>query len=94
MLLAIGGSMMVRDAARAADIAYGEYLAAECASCHAPAARADAIPRLGSLSYDYLVGALRAYRDGSRTDPAMQSVARSLSDAEIEALAAYFAGRS
>jgi cytochrome c553 len=78
----------------AADIAYGEYLAAECVGCHHPAARTDTIPQLGLLSYADLVGALRAYRDGSRPDPTMQSVARSLGDAEIEALAAYFSGGS
>jgi cytochrome c len=76
----------------AADAAYGEYLALECATCHG--ANADAsIPALGALRYEQMVMALKAYREGTRTNPVMQSVARSLGDAEIEALAAYLSAR-
>jgi cytochrome c553 len=48
---------------------------------------------LDALCYEQLIAALKAYRAGSRTNPVMQSVARSLDEAEIEALAAYFSGQ-
>lgn len=92
--LAASASLADRRPALAAEAAYGEYLAAECASCHRPGGEHGAIPPLQAVPYDTLVSALKDYRDGSRSNAAMQAVARSLGDAEIDALAAYFAGRS
>jgi cytochrome c len=91
MILLVVVSMIVCNPGLAADVAYGEYLASECVTCHG--ANADAsIPALDALRYGQLIAALKAYRAGSRTNPVMQSVARSLDDAAIEALAAYFSG--
>jgi cytochrome c len=90
--LLIIGTMIARNPALAADAAYGEYLASECVTCHG--ANADvSTPALDALRYEQLIAALKAYRSGSRTNPVMQSVARSLDDAAIEALAAYFSGQ-
>jgi cytochrome c len=76
--------------ALAADLAYGRYLASECVTCHRAEARG-AIPAIAGLPSEYFVHALRAYRSGRRANPAMESVARSLDDDQIAALAAYFA---
>jgi cytochrome c len=87
--LLLGGSVMADSPGFAADPVYGAYLAAECVACH----RADAvasIPPLQMRPYDDLVAALKEYRAGIRVNPAMQSVARALGDAEIESLATYF----
>jgi len=75
----------------AADLAYGEYLASECASCHRAAANDGAIPAIVGLPAQDFVNLLRDYRTGRRSNPVMQNVARSLDNAQIEALAAYFA---
>ena len=91
-LLVVCVTVVARDPGLAADAAYGEYLASECVTCHGAPANAS-IPALQALPYDELIAALKAYREGTRTNPVMQSVARSLSDAEIEALAAYFSGQ-
>lgn len=91
---AVGVMIVARGPGLAADAAYGEYLAEECATCHGADAADASIPPLPSLRYKELVAALKAYREGTRTNPVMQSVARSLGDAEIEALAAYFSGQS
>ena len=91
-LLVLGALTMACNPTLAADAAYGEYLAAECSACHRVDAASAAIPSLRFLSYEYLVAALRDYRDGTRANTTMQSIARSLGDAEIEALAAYFSG--
>ena len=91
--LLVIGAMIARDPGLAADAAYGEYLASECGACHG--ANADgAIPALQALRDEELIAALKAYREGTRTNAVMQSVARSLDDAAIEALAAYFSGQS
>lgn len=79
-------------AAAAPDPAYGEHLAAECVACHRPDGGAGAIPGIVGMPYDAIVRALLEYRDGTRDDPAMASVARGLGRQEIEALAAYFSG--
>lgn len=76
----------------AGDAAYGEYLAAECSACHRVDAASAAIPPLRFLSYEYLVAALEGYRNGTRTNAMMQSIARSLGDEEIKALATYYSG--
>jgi cytochrome c len=91
-LLVVGVTVVARDPGLAADAAYGEYLASECVTCHGAPANAS-IPALQALPYDELIAALKAYREGTRTNAVMQSVARSLGDAEIEALAAYFSGQ-
>ena len=77
-----------------ADIAYGEFLAAECASCHQGDDPNEKIPPLRLLSPERLAELLEQYREGKRDNAAMRAVAASLGQAEVEALAAYFAGRS
>ena len=73
----------------AGDLAYGEYLAGECVACHRVNSET-AIPPINSLPAPYFVEALREYRDGERDHELMRTVARSLGEAEMEALAAYF----
>jgi cytochrome c len=91
-LLVVGAAIIARNPSLAADAAYGEYLASECVTCHGAEANAS-IPALQALRHDELIAALKAYREGTRSNAVMQSVARSLGDAEIEALAAYYSGQ-
>lgn len=69
---------------------YGEYLSSQCSTCHRLDAFEGGIPPLGHLPRDYFVIAMKEYKSGRRLNPAMVSVANSLSDEEIEALAAYY----
>ena len=71
-------------------IEYGEYLSSQCSTCHRLDAFEGGIPPLGHLPRDYFVIAMREYKSGRRLNPAMVSVANSLTDEEIEALAAYY----
>lgn len=48
-------------------------------------------PTLAGQHEDYLVHALNQYRDGTRTDAVMSQMAISLSDADVELLARYYA---
>ena len=92
MILLVVVSMIVCDPGLGAPPAYGEYLASECVTCHG--ANADAsIPALDTLRYEQLISRPKGLQYW-RPDPARHAnIARSLDDAAIEALAAYFSGQ-
>ena len=73
-----------------ADVPYGDYLSAECTTCHTGRAEGGIPVILGMDSQIFVTGMLD-YRSGMRSHPVMEMVARRLGDAEIAALAAYFA---
>lgn len=74
------------------DVAYGAYLASECAACHLPGRdSASGVPAIDGLGRDEMIRALFQYRVGARPNQAMVTVAARLGDEEILALAAYFA---
>lgn len=82
LLAGIGG-------AAAQDMAYGAHLAAGCATCHRAGSGTQAIPALQGMTRESIVAAMQAYRNGSRHDLVMASVARSLDEAGIEAVATF-----
>ncbi len=69
---------------------YGEYLAAECTSCHRFDGTDVGIPAIVTWPEAEFVTALQGYRRGERNNAVMQNVARSLGDEEIAALAHFF----
>jgi cytochrome c len=75
----------------AADVEYGAYLAQECSSCHAKNSNNSGIPEIAGLPMDYFIQTLSWYKEGAREDATMQTIARSLDDEQISALAAYYA---
>jgi YVTN family beta-propeller protein len=70
----------------------GKAKSAVCASCHGEAgvSATDAFPNLAGQGYTYLVKQLTAFHDGTRKDPVMEPMAKSLSSADIADLAAYY----
>ncbi len=70
-----------------------EDLAKPCAACHGVDGNATAAiyPRLAGQYHDYLAQALKEYRSGTRQNAIMAGFARTLSDADIDALSRYFA---
>lgn len=74
----------------AGDVAYGTYLAAQCASCHGVQG---SLPSLDSLDVDTLAVVLEAYRSGERDNAIMQNIARNLGQRETAALKAHLAQR-
>jgi len=50
------------------------------------------VPKIGGQSPTYIASALKAYRTGERWHPSMRGIAASLSDKDIEDLAAYYGG--
>ena len=50
------------------------------------------VPMLGGQSAAYIVAALKAYRDGGRSNETMKAIAAGLSDEDMSDLAAYYSG--
>ena len=79
----------------AADLAAGEKLATErCAACHGKDGNTPidpSYPRLSGQHQDYLVHALRTYKQDERKHAIMGAQAKLLSRADIDNLAAYYA---
>jgi cytochrome c553 len=71
----------------------GRRKAQMCAACHGPLGLASApdAPHLAGQSEIYLSAQLRAYRSGTRRHEQMNVMARTLSDDDIAALAAWYA---
>ncbi|MDH5343886.1 MAG: hypothetical protein OEW79_13770, partial [Betaproteobacteria bacterium] len=69
-------------------------LAAKCDRCHGAAAETDlAIPKINGQDKDYLVMALRAYRDDRREVSAMHRMSLPYSDSIIESISLYYASK-
>jgi cytochrome c553 len=78
--------------AQAADPAAGRMKAAMCAACHGAQGIAVApdAPNLAGQPEMYLAEQLRAYKSGKRRHDVMTLMAKPLSDADIDNLAAWF----
>jgi cytochrome c553 len=79
----------------AGDPAAGKAAAAACAGCHGEngVSSNPANPSLAGQDAQYVAAALRAYKDGSRSDETMKGLAGSLDDAAIKSIAAYYAAQ-
>jgi cytochrome c553 len=72
-------------------VSYGRHLSSECTSCHRLDGVDNGIPSIIGMDAGEFVQTMGWYKDGSRPNPAMRSVAGSLDDQQTAALAAYFA---
>jgi cytochrome c553 len=92
LALALAGA-----AQAAGNAAAGKEKASQvCAGCHGPAGAKPTAPEnpiLAGQHYDYLVRALKDYKSGKRDNAIMKGFAASLSQKDIEDLAAWFASR-
>lgn len=67
-----------------------------CAGCHGiPGWRTAypsvySVPKLGGQHADYIVAALKGYKSGERSHPSMNGIVGSLSEKDMEDLAAYY----
>lgn len=81
---------LVSDAA-AGDRELGQYLSAECVTCHRTSGPvAQGIPRIVGWPEDQFVAVMNAYKEKQRDNPVMQTIAGRLSGDEIAALATFF----
>ena len=73
-----------------------QSLAASCAACHGTAGRPPAtatLPALAGMPATELVARMKAFRSGTRPATVMRQLALGYSDAQIEALGAFFASQ-
>jgi cytochrome c553 len=86
-LLLTGGS-----ACSAGDVRAGRAKALMCQACHGldGLSKVPDAPNIAGQTEPYIVAQLQAYKSGARKNDAMSVVAPSLSDQDIEDLAAYF----
>jgi cytochrome c553 len=70
----------------------GKTKAAACVACHGTDGNAvdPQYPRLAGQYNEYIQQALHEYKDGRRNNPIMKGFAGTLSDQDIEDIAAYF----
>ena len=80
------------DMAAAGDIKAGRAKAMMCQACHGldGLSKTPDAPNIAGQIEPYLVAQLQAFKSGARKNDAMSVVAPSLSDRDIEDLAAYF----
>ena len=80
------------------DAKAGETKNAMCVGCHGIEGYRTSyptvyqVPRLGGQHAEYLVKALQAYKTDARSHPSMKGIAATLSEQDMEDLAAYYAG--
>jgi cytochrome c553 len=77
---------------RAGDVKAGRAKALMCQACHGldGLSKVPDAPNIAGQPEPYIVAQLQAYKSGARKNDAMSVVAPSLSDTDIEDLAAYF----
>ena len=93
LVLCIAGLLRPNAAADPAT-SRGSALANACAACHGPEGRSHgAIPALDTLPTEDFMSALQAFRADARMGTVMNRIAKGLDDAEIRAMADYFATR-
>ena len=91
-VVTVAALAVVVGTAHAADPAAGKTKAAMCAACHGPQGIAVApdAPNLAGQPAMYIAEQLRSYKSGKRRHDVMTLMAKPLSDADIDNLAAWF----
>lgn len=94
-LLLAAAALTLAGAVHAADRAAGAKLAeSNCASCHGKDGKTPtdpSYPILAGQHSDYLLKTLQDYQSGARKNAIMGAMAKPLSKADMQNLAAYFA---
>lgn len=73
------------------DLELGKFLSETCVACHQISGRmSGAVPSIVGFPPPAFVEAMQQYKTGLRPNETMRTLASSLSDEEIRALAAYF----
>jgi cytochrome c553 len=94
--LLVAACALVPAFAFGADLVAGQAKVKEvCQACHGLNGNSTVAdyPRLGGQYPDYLMKALRDYKSGARKNPIMAGFAATLTDKDIENVAAYFASQ-
>ena len=96
LLVSLFGVVVLLQSPVAAEppVSRGMALAYACAACHGPNGHSQgAIPAIDRLPTAEFVTALQAFRAETRKGTVMNRIAKGLDDADITAVAQYFAGQ-
>jgi cytochrome c553 len=90
--LAAAALALAGGAASAADLEAGKRKAALCEACHGPEGNSviPVIPSIAGQPAQFISNALFFFREGNRKDPQMTPIASTLSNTDMNDLAAYF----
>jgi cytochrome c553 len=96
LLCALSGLALSTSVLAEGSVEAGQAKAATCVACHGVAGNSvnPVWPTLAGQHRQYTVKQLKAFKTGSRTDPLMTPMATTLSEQDMEDLAAYFATQS
>jgi len=94
--LFLAATLLAQPALAQGDAEAGKEIGYTCLGCHGIEGYRNAypsyrVPKLGSQKAAYIVVALKDYREGRRSHDTMEAQASSLSDQDIEDVAAYLA---
>ncbi len=95
MMIAAAAALCAGAVNAEGDAVVGKEKSYTCTGCHGIPAYNNTyptyhVPKLGGQNYDYIVAALKAYKAGERQHATMQAQATSLSEQDIQDIAAYF----
>jgi cytochrome c553 len=93
-LASIAAFLVVGNAYATGDKANGRKLVYTCNGCHGIPGTSNAypqypVPKIAGQNEQFIISALHEYQSGDRTHPTMMAQAQSLSDQNIEDIAAY-----
>lgn len=93
--LASRQQQLTTEALASADLEAGRHIASWCKDCHGVGgvSRTRYIPHLAGQRPDYVIGELKAYKEGLRDNPAMHTVVNALNDTAMRNVTAYYATR-
>jgi cytochrome c553 len=90
--LMVAATLCIGDMAVAGDAAAGKTKSEACVGCHGMNGHSNNPnnPNLAGQKKNYLIKAMKDYKDGKRQDPMMSSMMAGLTDADMENLAEYY----
>jgi len=99
LVLLVAVTVLPTSGFAAGDATAGKIKAFTCMGCHGVPSYTNVyptyhVPKLGGQHAQYLVSALQAYKAGKRSHKTMQAQASSLSEQDMQDIAAYFAQSS
>lgn len=93
--MTLTAGMVVSAGAAEGDAEAGRVKSIPCMGCHAIPGYSNVyptyhVPRVGGQGAGYIVAALKAYKSKERSHPTMQAQAASLSEEDMQDIAAFF----
>ena len=88
----VAATLSMSQLAIAGDAEAGKAKSQACVSCHGMNGKSNNPnnPNLAGQKKNYLIKAMKAYKEGKRQDPMMSSLMAGLSDTDIENLAEFY----